>query len=172
VRFLCNCDSQGCSEPIASRNMPDFAVELLAPCSFERTGPTDGRIEGGVGISVGGGGGAAAGQGFPRPWTVQILRQPAGQLSCPCDSECPRVPRWPRCPRDAVSSCRPSGAEVAFVGRSRSKTDSHDWHALRLLHRARELGADDSLQDSGSVINEELPTLNGVSSHPLLPLGR
>lgn len=30
----------------------------------------------------------------------------------------------------------------------------------------------DSLQDSGSMINEELPTLTGASSHPLLPPGR
>lgn len=33
-------------------------------------------------------------------------------------------------------------------------------------------GADDSLHDRGSMIEQELPTLTGASSHPLLPLGR
>lgn len=71
--------------------MTDLAVDLLALCSFATTGPTDGRIEGGVGSQLAGMEGQL-GKGFQPPWTVQILRQPAGQLSCPCDSGCPRSP--------------------------------------------------------------------------------
>lgn len=82
-----------------------FALGLLASCSLTVPGPPmDGAKEGYDLSWRGRRGRGAAGHfvvaRFNAPWTVQILRQPDGQLSCLCNSGCIR---------DAVRSCHLQG---------------------------------------------------------------
>lgn len=82
-----------------------FALGLLASCSLTVPGPPmDGAKEGYDLSWRGRRGRGAAGHfvvaRFHAPWTVQILRQPDGQLSCLCNSGCIR---------DAVRSCHLQG---------------------------------------------------------------